>query len=68
MQNFGQLVKAAAQDSHVDFVPGNPVTPPGLVIDHISYPGDPSLQFGQAVSEFVHELHNPFTTTDFLLF
>ena len=65
MQIFGQLVSSATLDLG-NHVPGNPVTPPGQVIDHISYPGDPSLQFGQAVSEFVHELHNP--VTDFVLF
>jgi hypothetical protein len=36
------------------------------VIDHIAYPGDPSLQFGQAVSVFIHDPHNPLT--DFVLF
>jgi len=53
--NFGQLVSiAAVQENHIDHVPGNPVTPPGMVIDQIAFPGDPSLHFGQAVSEFIH--------------
>jgi hypothetical protein len=65
--NFGQLVSGVVHDSHIDFIPGKPVTPPGEVIDHISFPGDPSLQFGQAVSDFVHVLGNPFTNFDLLV-
>ena len=65
MQNFGQFVSSVTLDLG-NHVPGNPVTPPGAVIDHISYPGDPSLQFGQAVSEFIHDLHNPVTNFDLL--
>ena len=62
--NFGHLVSSAVVDNHI---PGNPITPPGQVIDQIAYPGDPSLHFGQAVSEFIHELHNPVTNFDLLL-
>ena len=61
--NFGQLVSSVAQNHITDHIPGNPVIPPPeQVIDHIAFPGDPSLQFGQAVSEFIH---NP--VTDFHL-
>lgn len=62
--NFGQLVSSVVQDNHI---PGNPITPPGHVIDQIAYPGDPSLHFGQAVSDFIHDLHNPVTNFDLLL-
>jgi hypothetical protein len=65
VQIFGQLVSSATLDLS-NHIPGNPVTPPGEVIDHIAFPGDPSLQFGQAVSVFIHDLHNPLT--DFVLF
>jgi hypothetical protein len=61
--DFGQLVSSVAQNNFIDHIPGNQVTPPPeQVIDHVAYPGDPSLQFGQAVSEFIH---NP--VTDFHL-
>jgi hypothetical protein len=65
VQIFGQLVSSATLDLS-NHIPGNPVTPPGEVIHHIAYPGDPSLQFGQAVSVFIHDPHNP--VTDFVLF
>lgn len=66
MQNFGLFVSSVTQDLG-NHIPGNPITPVGEVIDHIAYPGDPSLQFGQAVSEFIHDLHNPVTNFDLLL-
>jgi hypothetical protein len=62
--NFGQFVIVQENVGHI---PGNPITPPGQVIDQIAYPGDPSLHFGQAVSEFIHNLHNPTTSVDLLL-
>jgi hypothetical protein len=64
--NFGHLVSTIVQENHIDQIPGNPVMPVAQLIEH--YPGDPSLHFGQAVSDFVHDLHNPGTNFDLLAF